>query len=784
VKRLALALLFLAAPAFGSGNPWPGKGGADGDCDGALETIAAGVTACNKNTGDGFTSTSEVWIKPTRLSATDENSIVDPLEGAFEYCYNNTPTHSDISYSGSSALYHGCTIHVDSDIWLLDDTAFLTTTTEKIGSHITIDGNGGVWALKIPEPDGSSTIAELTTTHAAECDGAEDAGNFRRVTNPGTPELYENGVLTASTAAAGGVTITAIDDNTGDCAQKYGKDTIKVTAASHGLRDGLSTFAIGDLVQIDGVNNASAAIFNGGEDGSSTGIYLVKEVLDANNFCVTADFNGAALTAGTTGTAEPLDSTAWCNGSHWQAGWPGVYIGGGPTGEPVSDVKLENVTFRFDTTFTDYRNIRQRAIVLDSDFSTAGTDGGFTNIKLENISATSTSLNMAQVIIDVGGPGNVPGTFSGQGVWVDVVSDFGGSAWAKLLLIRNVSHVWATVFGQHGGGIQIGEGENLTVPSNIVVRGSLGGCGNGPCVDIPGGTSINIDDMELSSDINGPLSGSGLQRDSGWILRVGDPNNTAGVVLNSNNMRVKVQDDSDRDWYVAIAGPVLSWMWKGGKIQKGDGGDTGTGTGTFLKIDDGAIVGQLDWRNIAESDTDAGAIVPLVDLSAGPTINFLCPNCESGPELSQFTLDAGSNMAANQCLTTNGAALVASCANDAQGDVQPDDTLVAFTGGRQWYHDGACSIPTDDAQLDAGEAMVLGVYENDSDGSGAMSAVTGATLTFLGSEIPGKPTDVMNALGTLTEGSLALAVTTVGDATTALGGVCTVRHSTLVADTP
>jgi hypothetical protein len=249
-------------------------------------------------------------------------------------------------------------------------------------------------------------------------------------------------------------------------------------------------------------------------------------------------------------------------------------------------------------------------------------------------------------------------------------------------------------------------------------------------------------------------------------------------------MRVKVNDESDRDWYVGIAGNVLAWPWRGGKIQKGDGGDTGTGSGAFVKVDDGATIGQMPWYNISETDTDAGAIVPLFDLSAGPTINFLCPNCETGPTTSHFTLDGTSNMAANQCLTINGAALVASCANDAQGDVSPDDTLRSFSGGRQWYHKASCSVPTDDAQLDAGEAMVLGVYENDSDGSGAMSAVTGATLTFLGSEIPGKPVDNMNVAGTLTEGSLAFAITTAGDATTALGGVCEVSHSTLVADTP
>jgi hypothetical protein len=385
------------------------------------------------------------------------------------------------------------------------------------------------------------------------------------------------------------------------------------------------------------------------------------------------------------------------------------------------------------------------------------------------------------VIVDVGGPANTTGAYSGQGVWVDVSNDFAGNSWTETLMIRNVAHVWATVFSQHGGGLQIGDDENTTLRSNVVVRGSLGGCGNGPCLDIQSGTSINIDDMELGSDVNGPLSSSGVQTDSGYILRVGDPNNTSGVVLNSDNMRVKVQDDSDRDWYVGIAGPVLAWTWNGGKIQKGDGNDTGTGTGYFVRVDDGATIGQLNWRNIAESDTDSGAITQLFDLSAAPTINFLCPNCESERAMEFGATFAAGELDTNECLQNN--LLTATSGACTAADTGVTTLYRAFGGGPIWIHDASCSL-TNDTSVDDADDFVWTFIEMPGDGSTAPAVITGATYAFNGTNVPSTLARSIAKSSTLTAGLIGMRLTTADDtATAALTVNCRVRASTLVADT-
>jgi hypothetical protein len=266
------------------------------------------------------------------------------------------------------------------------------------------------------------------------------------------------------------------------------------------------------------------------------------------------------------------------------------------------------------------------------------------------------------------------------------------------------------------------------------------------------------------------------------LVYVGNPNSTGTQntpVITTHGMNIKVQDAQDMLWYIGLS-DVAGWSWTGGKIQKGDGDDTGVagGTNTLARTISTSDLGQIDWRNIVENDTDAGAIIPLFDVSTVNSIGWLCPNCESEQTFEYFQDGA---MIANGCYATAGNTTSSLCGPGQN----VDRTMRAFSGGRLWLHDTSC-MSLSDSSLDDADDYTLQYHYQVSDNSTANAAIAGATLAFNGTQSPGQLTALHNVLAhaTNTSGAIALVTTVADDPAATAIQACKLRASILVGDTP
>jgi hypothetical protein len=101
----------------------------------------------------------------------------------------------------------------------------------------------------------------------------------------------------------------------------------------------------------------------------------------------------------------------------------------------------------------------------------------------------------------------------------------------------------------------------------------------------------------------------------------------------------------------------------------------------------------------------------------------------------------------------------------------------AFGGGRLWLHDRTCNFFVDGGVLDDADTYTLGSIVND---TSALAAVTGATMSFNGTNVIGIVHGIMNVATTQTQGGLGLRVTAGNDDAEALTATCKDRASTLV----